>query len=100
MNLDNIDYDAIWCSESIENIVNRKHRDTKSAENSLLLLREGLLTNPCPAEVKTNQNSIIVYRMIKLKILQVKRKSLEITASSQPNLCINLYQPCGVWTKF
>jgi hypothetical protein len=51
MNLDNIDYDSIWCAESIENIVNRKHRDTKSAENSLLLLRETLLTNQCPAEV-------------------------------------------------
>lgn len=52
MNLDSDHYDSIWCAETIENIINRKHRDIKSAENSLLLLRQTLLTNSCPAELR------------------------------------------------
>ncbi|KAI7904770.1 rab-GTPase-TBC domain-containing protein [Cokeromyces recurvatus] len=50
MSFNNRDYDSIWCLENIESILSRKHRDLNSAENSLLLLRKTLLTNPCPPE--------------------------------------------------
>ncbi|KAI9473522.1 MAG: TBC-domain-containing protein [Benjaminiella poitrasii] len=53
MPVNNRDRDLTWhCPETIEDILARKHRDIKSAENSLLLLRETLLTNPCPPELR------------------------------------------------
>ncbi|KAI8080794.1 rab-GTPase-TBC domain-containing protein [Gilbertella persicaria] len=52
MQFDHIDPDSIWCTQTIQDILDRKHRDSKSAENSLLQLRNVLLTNPCPPELR------------------------------------------------
>lgn len=52
MFIDDLDHDSIWCNQTIEDILNKKNYDIKSAEISLSNLREALLTTPCPAEVK------------------------------------------------
>lgn len=55
--IDDLDHDSIWCTNNnstdsnVTVLLNRKHQDTKSAENSLSVLRQVLMTEPCPAEV-------------------------------------------------
>lgn len=59
MLIDDLDHDSIWCNQSIQDILNRKNYDSKSAEISLTNLRETLLTTKCPSEVYKKNKSIL-----------------------------------------
>lgn len=51
MVIDDLDHDSIWCDHSVQDILDQKHKDYKSAEIGILTLRETLKSNLCPAEV-------------------------------------------------
>ncbi|KAI7893508.1 putative mitotic exit network regulator [Mucor mucedo] len=52
MSVDNLDYDSIWCDETVRDILTRQHQDSISVQNSIADLRQNLMTNPCPAELR------------------------------------------------
>ncbi|KAG2231977.1 hypothetical protein INT48_001286 [Thamnidium elegans] len=54
MLIDDLDHDSIWCNQSIQDILNRKNYDSKSAEISLTNLRETLIATSCPPELRGN----------------------------------------------
>lgn len=51
MSAANLDYDSIWCDESVRDILTRQHQNSISVQNSIADLRQNLMTNSCPVEV-------------------------------------------------
>lgn len=60
MSIDNLDHDSIWCNETVHDILARRHYNAISVQNSIIDLRQALMVNTCPAEVKKKHKKLLI----------------------------------------